>query len=484
MRRPAKTAIIVLLCLAAALSVLLLLRVIGTRRGTVAYVTRPVSYANIASSVTETGTVNPVNQVSIGSEVSGTVSTVNADYNSVVHVGEVLATLDPTSLQAAVDSANASLRLANANLSNSKNNVQKSNAQRELSELTLKRDEGLAKQGLIPQSQLDVDRTAALTANLDYLSSQGTVSVAETQVSVAEAQVQQAEYNLSRTIITSPIDGVVLSRSVSVGQSVAASLQSPTLFVLATSLSEMQIDTAVDEADVGSVQKGQPAEITVTAYPNTRFQGTVKEVRVEPTTVQNVVTYDAVVSVHDSTGRLLPGMTAQVVIQTGSRTHVPTVPLAALLYRPASARANGSGAAQGGSAGFAAFGGAVRAPGGTRGGAPTTATAPVAGAPGSRVLVWVLREGVPQPVQITIGMSDERNIEITSNELKVGDEVVVAERTGASSRRSSTGPVGESARQGGPPSGQSPAPASSQTPVPPSGQGPAQTSGQRGRAGN
>jgi HlyD family secretion protein len=383
-----------------------------------------------------------------------------------VHVGEVLATLDPTSFQAAVDSAKASLRLANANLSNAKNNVQKSNAQKELIELTLKRDEGLAKQNLIAQSQIDADRTAALTANLDYLSSQGTVSVAETQVSVAQAQVQQAEYNLSRTIVTSPIDGVVLSRSVSVGQSVAASLQAPILFILVTSLSEMQVDTAVDQADVGSVQKGQAAEITVTAYPNARFQGTVKEVRVEPTTVQNVVTYDAVVNVHDTTGRLFPGMAAQVVIQTGSRTHVPTVPIAALLYRPVSARTGGSDS--NGPGGFAAFGGGVRVAGGGRGGAPTATTAPVAGAPGSRVVVWVLREGRPQPIQTTIGMSDERNIEITSNELKIGDEVVVAERSGAAARRSS----GTASAAGGRPA----VAAGEQTQAP--------ASGQRGRTGN
>lgn len=424
MKRRSRSFLIVTACVIMAVAGYVVLRGSVSRRQIVSYLTRPVSYVDITSSVTETGTINPVNQVSIGSEVSGTVTSVNADYNSVVHKGQVLATLDPTSLQAAVDSASASLRLANANLANSRNTVKKSQAQKELSELTLSRDEELAKQGLIAQSQVEADRMAAMNAALDFQSSQGAVEVAETQVSVAQAQLDQARYNLKRSVITSPIDGIVLSRSVSVGQSVAASLQAPTLFVLATSLSDMQVDAAVDEADVGSVKGGQPAQITVTAYPNVSFKGTVKEVRIEPTTVQNVVTYDAVIDVHDSTGRLLPGMTAQVTIQTGARNHVLSVPLAALLYRPSSQRDAAANSSRGG---LGSFGGGGR---GFSGGRNGTADLPVAGAPGSRVLVWVLRSDQPEPVQVTIGMSDERNVEITGGELRAGDQVVVSERTG------------------------------------------------------
>lgn len=428
------------------------LRIVTARRDGVSYVTRPVSYADISSSVSETGTINPVYEVQVGSEVSGTVTALYADYNSLVHQGEILAKLDPTNFQAAVDSATAGLKLARANLDNARNNSQKSKAQRDLAELTLKRDQELAKQSLIAQSQIDSDKTTALAANLDYQSSLGAVEVAQTQVSVAQAQLQQAQYNLQRTIITSPIDGVVLARSVSVGQAVAASLQAPVLFVLASSLSDMQVDTAVDEADVGSVKSGQAARITVTAFPNIVFNGTIKEVRVEPTTVQNVVTYDAVVSVHDTTGRLLPGMTAQVTIETGSRSHVPSVPIAALLYRPSSVRANGASPSRGaGALGGGGFGGLH----GGRNGGTGGGEVPVAGAPGSRALVWVLRDGRPTPVQISIGLSDDRNVEVTSNELRISDPVIVAERTGASARRPSRTAPTESQPSQGRPSGAS-----------------------------
>jgi len=443
MNRRAKTVLIVAATVVLVAGTFLVMRLVTMHRGQISYVARPVVYADISSSVTETGTVNPVNEVQVGSEVSGTVASLFADYNSVVHSGEVLATLDPTTFQAAVDSAAASLKLSQANLANSRNNVEKSKAQRDLAALTLQRDEELGKQALIPQSQIDSDRTAALTANLDYQSALGAVEVAQTQVSVAQAQLQQAKYNLQRTIITSPIDGVVLARSVNVGQSVAASLQAPTLFVLATSLTDMQVDTAVDEADVGSVQKGQTASITVTAYPNVSFKGTIKEIRVDPTTVQNVVTYDAVVSVHDSSGRLLPGMTAQVTIQTGSRSHVLAVPIAGLLYRPATSRNDPQNGNRTGSGFGGLGGGGFRPPGGARNNA-SSGEIPVAGAPGSRVLLWVLNDGRPTPVQVTIGLSDERNVEITSTELKVGDQVIVAERIGPVARNRAPGGSTES----------------------------------------
>lgn len=449
MKRAAKGLIVFGALVVVALVGYAALRIVAARRDGVSYVTRPVSYADISSSVSETGTVNPVNEVQVGSEVSGTITALYADYNSVVRQGEILAKLDPTNFQAAVDSAAASLRLAKANLDNARNNAQKSKAQRDLSELTLQRDQELAKQSLIAQSQIDTDRMAALASSLDYQSSLGAIEVAQTQVSVAQAQLQQAQYNLQRTIVTSPIDGVVLARSVSVGQAVAASLQAPVLFVLASSLSDMQVDTAVDEADVGSVKSGQAARITVTAFPNVAFNGTIKEVRVDPTTVQNVVTYDAVVSVHDTTGRLLPGMTAQVTIETGSRTHVLSVPIAALLYRPSSTRANGASTSRGAGA-FGSVGGFGGLRGGRNGGS-TGGELPVAGAPGSRALIWVLRNGRPAPVQITIGLSDDRNVEIASNELSASEQVIVAERTGASARRpTGTAPAGTQPSPGRP----------------------------------
>src|SRR5208283_2185043 len=314
------------------------------------------------ATVSETGIVNPVTQVLIGSEVSGTIRVLNVDFNSKVRKGQVLAKLDPTTYQAAVDSAQANLMLSQANAESTVVNVGKMKAQLDLANLTVQRDEPLLTQGLINQNQMDTDRTAAQSAQQDYLASQAQVRVAQAQIGVQKGQLAQAEYNLSKTVILSPFDGIVMARNVDVGQTVAASLQTPTLFTLATNLTDMQIDTSVDEADVGGLRQGETAEITVTAFPNVVFTGTVLQVRINPTTVQNVVTYDAVVQVHDTSGRLLPGMTAQVTIQVGSKTHVLAVPIAAVLYRPLAAP---TAAAPGGGFGGGGFGaGVVQSSGG------------------------------------------------------------------------------------------------------------------------
>jgi len=219
-----------------------------------------------------------------------------------------------------------------------------------------------------------------------------------------------------------------MARNVSVGQTVAASLQTPTLFTIATNLKDMQVDTSVDEADVGNVKAKDTATITVTAYPNVTFNGTVQQVRVNPTVVSNVVTYDAVVLVHDDSGRLFPGMTAQVTINTSTRTHVLSVPLQALLFRPlqqgARPTSTGGGTPAGGAGGVGVGGPGGGAGGGGGGGG--AASAPVAGAPGSQVVIWVLRNGRPSAVRVTIGVSDNQNVEILSGSLQAGDPVIIA----------------------------------------------------------
>jgi HlyD family secretion protein len=419
-----------------ALAAIFVLRPLLSRRDGIYYVTRPVAYADISATVNETGTVNPVNEVQVGSEVSGTIRTLGVDFNSTVKKGQVLATLDPTTFQAAVDSAQANLTLVQANLDEARVNVDRAKAQMDLAALTLQRDEPLLKQGFITQNQFDTDQTAAQTAREEYLSSQAAVKVAEAQIAAARGQLDQARYTLSKTVIRSPFDGIVMARNVSVGQTVAASLQTPTLFTLATNLTDMQVDTSVDEADVGSVHAGQSAQVTVTAFPNVAFPASVQQVRINPTVVQNVVTYDAVVRVHDTSGRLLPGMTAQVVIETGKRQHVPAVPIAALLYRPLAAQAARGGFGQPG--GFAA--GVVQSSG----------AAPVAGAPGSTVTVWVLRDGRSEPVRVVIGLTDGANVEITSANLHIGDLVIIAQRRGAgrggpSGNRGASPPAGTTA---------------------------------------
>ncbi len=432
----------------------------GTRQRSVQYITRPARYADITATVTETGTVNPVDEVQVGSQVSGTIATIAVDYNSRVRKGQVLATLDPAPFQAAVaqasatlqalqasasaassavrqaaaavQTAEATLRQATAALESAQATAAKAQSQLALARLTVERDRALLAQGFIPQNQVDADQTAAANAAQDVRAALAAVATARAQVEAAmsqresaraqlrtaeaqrsaalhqvaaqSAQLRQAQYNLSRTVITSPIDGIVMARNVSVGQTVAASFQTPTLFTLASNLTDMQVDTSVDEADVGSVRPGEPASITVTAYPNVTFRGTVRQVRVNPTVVQNVVTYDAVVAVHDTSGRLKPGMTAQVTIIVGRRAHVLAVPIAALLYRPL-ARVPAAGQAPN----------------------PVPAPPPVAGAPGSEVTVWVLRGGHPAPVQVTIGLSDGRNVEVLRGGLRAGDPVIIAQ---------------------------------------------------------
>jgi HlyD family secretion protein len=467
-----RRAIIVLVAAAVlAGGVLAAVQRLTARQNGIHYVTRAVAYADISATVNETGTVNPVEVVAVGSQVSGTIASINVDYNSKVTKGEVLARLDPTTFQAAVEqaganlaaarasaaatqsaiaqaraaeeSAAANLHQAQASLGSAQANASKAQAQLALAELTVKRDASLLAQGFIAQNQMDADQTAVQTATQDSRAAQAAVAVAQAQAAAASAQLrsagaqvataeaqaaasqqqvvsqaaqlQQAQYNLARTVITSPIDGIVMARNVSVGQTVAASFQTPTLFTLSTNLRDMEVDTSVDEADVGSVREGETARISVTAFPNVFFSGTVQQVRVNPTIVQNVVTYDAVVIVHDASGRLKPGMTAQVTIDVGTRTHVPVVPIAAILYRPLAQRS-------------------------TPGTPADAQPAPVAGAPGSQVTVWALRQGTPRPVSIVIGLSDGSNIEVASGDLHAGDRVVIAQSRGAAGR----GPGGTS----------------------------------------
>jgi HlyD family secretion protein len=406
------------------------LRPLFGQKAAIGYVTRPVGYADISATVSETGTVNPVNTVSVGSEVSGTIKTLGVDFNSHVRKGQVMATLDPTTYQASVDSSQASLRLAQANLNNAQVNVGKMKALLDMANLTVQRDEPLLKQGLINQNQMDTDNTAQVSATQDWLSAQAAVHVAEAQVGVAQAQLHEAQFNLSKTVISSPMDGIVMGRNVSIGQTVAASLQTPTLFSLASNLTDMQVDTSVDEADAGSVKEGASASFSVTSYSNEQFNGTVKQVRINPIVTQNVVTYDAVVQVHDASGKLLPGMTAQVTIHVGTRSHVLSVPIAAVLYRPLQTPAAGGAGGLGGG-GFGA--GVVQS-----GGAAPAGQA-VAGAPGSQVTVWVLSNGRPAPRQVVIGLTDGRNIEIRSGALHEGDQIILAQRRGTAGRNAPAG---------------------------------------------
>jgi HlyD family secretion protein len=413
MKKGLKRALILASIAAVAIEGLFIVRPLLSKGNDIQYVTKPIAYADISATVSETGIVNPVIQVTVGCEVSGTVRTLPVDFNTIVKRGQVLATLDPTTYQASVDSAQANISLATANIDNAKENAAKTKAELDLAALIAKRDELMAAKGLLDQDQMDIERTASISAREDFNSAQTQVRVCQAQLSVVKGLLKSAQFNLSKTVILSPFDGVVMDRNVSIGQTVAASLQTPTLFTLATNLTDMQVDTSVDEADVGGLLKDEAAQITVTAFPNVVFAGTDLQVRINPTIVQNVVTYDAVVQVHDTSGRLLPGMTSQLTIQVAQKTHVLSVPIAALLFRPLAAQGAGASAV------------------GARTSWAAPVALPVAGAPGSKVTILRLVDGKPAPLHVVLGISDGKNIQITSDGVQDQDQVIVAQGRGA-----------------------------------------------------
>ena len=270
------------------------------------YLTATVARGNLTQAVTATGQLNPVRNVQVGSQISGIILKLNADFNSQVKAGEVIAQLDAGTYQANMNSAEGDLANANAGL--------------ELAQVNARRAEELFKNKLIAQS--------------DYDQSVATLHQAEAQVKIRAAALERAKVDFDRCTIFSPVDGIVISRNVDVGQTVAASMSAPTLYVIANDLTKMQIDANVSEADVGGVETGQDVDFTVDAFPYRTFHGKVIQVRNSPTTVQNVVTYDAVIEVSNADLKLKPGMTANVSIVVARRENVLKIPNAALRFRP------------------------------------------------------------------------------------------------------------------------------------------------------
>jgi len=290
------------------------------KNGKVKYTTVPVQIGSIRATVTATGTVNAVKTVSVGTQVSGTLKELHVDYNSRVKKGQVIAEIDPAMLQAQVDKARADMLAAKAN-------VEKVKAALEDSKRTWERNQQLFSKNLIARSDLDASETT-------FQSNKAQMSAAQAQVAQAEASLRYAQTNLGYTRIISPVDGIVVSRSVDVGQTVAASFQTPTLFSIAQDLTKMQIETSIDEADIGKIEAGQDVEFTVDAYPDNTFHGTVDEVRIAPVTVSNVVTYVVIVKVDNGDLKLKPGMTANVSIIVANRDGVLKIPNAALRFKP------------------------------------------------------------------------------------------------------------------------------------------------------
>lgn len=307
-----------------------------------------VERGDIAFVVTATGTINPVITVLVGSQVSGTIKALYADYNSRVKEGQVIAQIDPAIFEAQVEQGKASVLNAQANLLNAQANLETARANLLKAEVavsdtkrTLDRNRPLLERSVIAQATLDTAQANYDTAvaQRDVVKTQ--VESAKFQVESSKAQVEQAkaslkvaETNLRYTTIRSPVNGTVIARNVDVGQTVAASLQAPTLFTIAKDLTQMQVDTNVSEADIGRIAVGQQAIFTVDAYPEKTFRGKVSEIRNAPITVQNVVTYDVVIQVENKELKLKPGMTANVTIQIEHREGVLKIPNSALRFRP------------------------------------------------------------------------------------------------------------------------------------------------------
>lgn len=279
-----------------------------------------VEKANLQNSVTATGTIEPVTSVSVGTQVSGIVNKLYVDYNSVVKKGQVIAELDKTNLISQLNSAKASLQSAQAN-------VQSAQASLNYQSSNFSRYTTLFNKGLVSADDYE-------SARLTYLQAKENVTTSQQQVASAREEVARAQTNLGYATITSPIDGVVTSKSVEEGQTVAASFSTPELFKIAKDLTNMQVVADVDEADIGNVKAGERVEFTVDAYPNDKFYGTVTQVRLEATTTNNVVTYEVVISAPNGDLKLKPGLTANVTIFTAEREGVMSVPSKALRFTP------------------------------------------------------------------------------------------------------------------------------------------------------
>ncbi len=367
-RRPWTVAALVAI-VAAALAADLLL---GSDEDRPAYLFATAERGHIASTVTASGTLRAVTTVEVGSQISGQIKALAADYNTVVRAGEVIARIDPTQFQAKVLQARAELAVAEANVSMQRASLSELEADAEGARAALAetREERNRKQALLARkvvSTSEVDKAIAIhdQANARVKAADAKVRKQAAQIDQALAQVKQEEavleqrqIDLDRTIIRSPVDGVVISRNVDIGQTVAASLQAPVLFTIAQDLSNMQVEVSVDEADIGQIIEAQRTTFSVDSFPNRQFVGRIRQIRKAPIEVSNVVTYAVVVSAENADLRLLPGMTANVNIIVGERDDVLKVANSALRFRPAGASRAEAGSGAGPAGGEAARAGA------------------------------------------------------------------------------------------------------------------------------
>ncbi|MFZ2103653.1 MAG: efflux RND transporter periplasmic adaptor subunit [Oricola sp.] len=369
----------------------------GSDAGAINYTTTPAAKADIVVTVSATGTIEPVNTVEISSELSGTVRAVNADYNDMVKKGDVLAELDTDKLEANVEHAEATLTARNASLAEAQVTLEEKKAGYD-------RSLQLSDQGISTQETL-------LTTKAAYQRAVAALDTAKANVKVAEADLKLAKTDLDKSCICSPIDGVVLDRTVEVGQIVAASLSAPKLFTLAEDLSHMNLTVDIDEADIGQVAVGNAAHFTVEAYQDRSFNADIVQLRFASETVDGVVTYKAILDVDNDELLLRPGMTATAEITVAELDDVLTVPNAALRFSPpATAEKTSSG-------GSGLLGMLMPSRPQSNGGERA------ADAEGMRS-IWILRDGAPAEVKVRTGRTDGASTQIAEGDLKEGDAVI------------------------------------------------------------
>jgi HlyD family secretion protein len=384
--------------------------------------TSAVTRGDVVAKVDATGTLAAVTTVQVGSQVSGAIKALHADYNSEVKKGQVIAELDPSLFQTQVEQQRATLLKGQSDVDRSRI---------ELDDATSKarRAQELSDQKLISRNDLETAQTTAKQAEAALKSSQA-------QLTQMRAALNQAQVNLDHTIIRAPIDGIVISRSVDVGQTVAASLSAPTIFVIAQDLAHMQVSANIDESDIGRVAAAQPVTFKVDAYPTQTFNGTVSQVRLEPKTDQNVVSYTTMIDVPNPDLKLKPGMTANVTVQIAMNENALRVPNAALRFRPATPQAAG------GSEGSGFEGSQVRGTAGR-----------VGGGGGERNFgrVFVLRTGQIVPVRVRTGVTDGAMTAIVDGDLQEGDQVItgMSEPGATAQQQTNTSPLIPFGRRGG-----------------------------------
>ena len=385
----------------------------------VSYKTAKIERGMIVSTVAATGNLSAVTTVQVGTQVSGTIQKLYVDFNSRVKKGQAIAEIDPSLF-------NASVEQAQGNVLNSEANLQKSRVTLADAERTLARNKKLLADGIISQADYDVADTALQSARASVKASEG--SVAQTR-----GALMQSRTNLRYSVIRSPVDGVVISRAVDIGQTVAASFQTPTLFTIAKDLTKMQIEVSVDEADISRIQLDQKVSFTVDSYPEQTFNGKVVQIRSAPIITQNVVTYAVVVNVDNSDMKLKPGMTANVSIEVAKKEDVLKLPPAALRFKPKTKAedAKTKGSEESGSANK------QRPSAGAHGGQPGGRKG------GNTQKVYILKDNQPVAVKVRTGIANNSSIELVESTLKEGDEVVIEQTGGDNAKKKAGGsPMG------------------------------------------